>query len=94
MRVLLMEINQESNSFCPCRSTMEDYKRCSCYEGEEIFGLRGKRLCLGGMMQALDEAGAEIIPGFAIRANAGGITEQSVLDTFCDKLRAAIEQNG
>lgn len=88
MRVLLLEYHQESNSFTPVNTVLEDYCRCSLLEGEEIFSVRGQKLALAGMIDALDEAGITIIPGYAMRAPAGGIVEHSVVEYFMEKLRA------
>ena len=92
MKVLLMELHQESNSFSPVHTVLEDYRRCSMMGGEEIFSVRGQRLALAGMIDALDEAGIEIVPGYAMRAPAGGIVEHSVVEHFMEKFRAIASQ--
>lgn len=88
MRVLLMEINQETNSFCTTPAVLEDYKRTFFAEGEAFYnGVRGKQLCLGGMIDALEEDGIEVVPGFGIRATAGGISASEVYEEFESRFR-------
>lgn len=92
MRVLLMELHQESNSFSPVNSVLEDYQRCSILEGERfIEGIRGKKIALTGMLDALEEAGIDAIPGYAMRAPAGGIVEHEVVEHFIDKFTAIVK---
>lgn len=86
-----MEFHQESNSFSPVHTVLEDYRRCSVMAGEELYSIRGKKLALAGMIQALEEEQAEIIPGFAMRAPAGGVVEHSVVELFLSRLREILE---
>ncbi len=88
MRVLLMEINQESNSFCAVKNKLEHYRNCCLYEGKEILeNIVGKQVAVGGMIQALQEDGVEVIPGLCMRANASGILKDEIYDFFIGKLR-------
>lgn len=88
MRVLLMEMNQESNSFCSVDSVVEDFARCCLCEGEALMQhVRGKQVALGGMIAAMEENDVEIIPGFAMRANAGGKMTAEAVAYFCDKFK-------
>jgi len=89
-----MEFHQESNSFCPVKTVFDDYSRCSVLEGENIFKkVRGKKLALAAMLDALDEAGITIVPGYAMRAPAGGIVEHVVVEHFLQKMEKAISDN-
>ena len=91
MKVIVFEFNQESNSFCPVPSTMEDYLRCSVTEGAQMRRqVRGQALALNGMFEALEETGAKIIPGYAMRAPSGGVMEHSVLEHFLGKMRTYV----
>ncbi len=95
MRVLLMEINQESNSFCAVKNKLQNYHNCCLYEGKQIFeNIIGKQVAVGGMLQALQEDGIEIIPGLCMRANAGGILEDEIYDFFIGKLREYVNAAG
>lgn len=88
MRVLLMEINQESNSFCAASNTLENYRNCCLYEGGEIpANIAGKQVAVGGMLQALREDGVEVVPGLCMRANASGVLTDEIYDFFIGKLR-------
>ncbi len=94
MKVLVMEFHQESNSFCPVNTVLEDYFRCSVLEGENlIVKVKEKPLALSGMLDALEEAGMTIVPGYAMRAQAGGIVEHEVVEHFMQKMREIISDN-
>ena len=95
MRVLLPEINQETNTFCATPAVLEDYKRTLFAEGEELYRrVRGKELCLGGMIDALEADGIEVIPGFGIRATAGGVSASEVYDEFEKRFRRIAAECG
>ncbi len=95
MRVLLPEINQETNTFCATPAVLEDYKRTLFAEGEELYQrVRGKELCLGGMIDALEEDGIEVIPDFGIRATAGGVSASEVYDEVEKRFRRIAAECG
>ena len=95
MRVLLMEINQETNTFCATPAVLEDYKRTLFAEGEEMYNrVHGKEVCLGGMIAALEEDGIEVIPGFGIRATAGGVSAAEVYNEFEKRFRRIATECG
>lgn len=94
MRVLVLEFHQESNSFCPVTSTMEDYLRCSVLEGEEFReGVRDQALAANGMFDVLEAAGAEIIPGYGMRSPAGGTVEHQVFTHFLEKMHGYLDRH-
>lgn len=95
MRVLLMEINQETNTFCSTPAVLDDYKRTFFAEGKEFYdGVHGKQLCLGGMIDALEEEKIEVIPGFGIRATAGGVSASEVYQEFERRFRRIATECG
>lgn len=94
MKILLMEFHQESNSFCPVKTVFEDYFRCSVLEGKNLLAqIKGKQLALTGMLDALNEDGMTIVPGYAMRAPAGGVVEHKVVEHFLQKMREIIIEN-
>ena len=94
MKVLIFEFNQETNSFCPVLTEMEDYLHGSVLEGRQMQeAVRGSTLALNGMFTALEEAGAEIVPCYGMRAIANGPVRQSVLEHFMAKLRQYLAEN-
>lgn len=94
MKVLVLEFHQESNSFCPVTSTMEDYLRCSVLEGEGFReGVRDQALAPNGMFDVLEQAGAEIIPGYGMRSPAGGTVEHSVFVHFLEKMHGLLDRH-
>lgn len=94
MKVLVFEFHQESNSFCPVISTMEDYERCSVVSGE-VFreSVRGKQLAAEGIFCALDLAGITAIPGYGMRAPSGGPVEESVLEHFLRSMKDLVNKH-
>ena len=85
MRVLLMEINQESNSFCAASNTLENYRNCCLYEGGEIpANIAGKQVAVGGMLQALREDGVEKAKKQALKK-----LREKCLNSMAGKLRRA-----
>ena len=87
MRVLVLEFHQESNSFCPVNSIMEDYLRCSVLEGDGFMkGVANRQLAPCGMFDVLQEEKIEAIPGYAMRAPSGGIVEHEVVEHFLTKM--------
>lgn len=94
MKIIVCEFNQETNSFNPIPTTMNDYIRGGVFEGEEMQRELGSRPCaVAGMMQAIKEAGAEVIPSYSMYAQSGGPVEQEVLDIFMEKVLKSIRKN-
>lgn len=92
-RVLVFEFHQESNSFCPVNSIMEDYTRCSVLEGKDFLkGVMGCQLAPCGMFDVLQEEEIEILPGYAMRAPSGGIVEHGVVEHFLKKMQEYLER--
>ena len=94
MKIVLGEFMQETNVFCPAHATYEDFARMDILRGGAIpKNFRGKPNALGGMMQALSEAGAEPVFSTAMHAQSGGLVEHSIVETFLDELLKTIEES-
>ncbi len=90
-RILVCEFHQETNSFNPIVWDMEKFKSGLVCEGETLLKVFSSiRSPLMGMFNAIKEAGGEIIPGCAMRAQSGGLVDHSVLELFISKTITAI----
>ena len=74
MRLALFQMGQETDTFNPSPTTLEDFERFGIYEGQEILdNLRGNGT-VGGFINAIEASGAdiEIVPLSRGWAGAGG----------------------
>ena len=91
MKIVVGEFIQETNSFCPVNTTMEDFILRGILEGEEIRQANADKLnALGGMLTALKEAEAEVVLSYAMTAQSGGKVEHQIEDHFLAKLLPVI----
>ena len=75
MKVLVAELSQESNSFCPTRTTLDDFRQYGILSGEDYReAVRGIRIESEGIFTALEENGISYDPVIRMRAQAGPIT--------------------
>jgi microcystin degradation protein MlrC len=73
---------------------MEDYEQGGIYRGEEMLReLKDKPCAVAGMLQAIKEANAEVLPGLSMYAQSGGPVEQEVVDAFLQETMTFIRQN-
>ncbi|MCD6576712.1 MAG: M81 family metallopeptidase [Anaerolineaceae bacterium] len=91
-KIVVSEFCQETNSFNPVVTTLEDFKRRGIFEGKEMRTIQGPR-ALVGIFQAIEEDGGEIIPACSMNSQSGGLVDQPALDYFIEKTLGAIKQN-
>lgn len=98
MRIAICEFHQETNSFNPFPSPLEDYEVFGLWSGEELLKNGNGTSALDGMIHTLQEEHAEIIPTYRMWANAAGPVESSVVQKFwnhlCPMLEAALPLDG
>lgn len=100
MRVLISEFRQETNSFNPALSGMETWSQNGIYEGQAVRDrFAGTQCAVGGMIDAVDEHARElghheVTFAVVMAAQSGGITEQTVMDHYLQRLIPAIEAAG
>lgn len=99
MKIILSGFHQEVNSFSPGFNGEEQYARGgSCYGDEMLemsrtFGKQNSgKDAISAHYRVLSEAGAEIIAGGYMQAQAGAIIEQPVLAGYIEKLVAIIKE--
>lgn len=100
MKIILSGFHQEVNSFSPGINGNEQFDRAgSCWGDEmlkmaESFGKQnGGKDGISGQFRVLQAAGADIISGGYLQAQAGAIIDQPVLDDYIAKLIPIIKAN-
>ena len=64
-------------------------------EGREAYeALKAVRLDASGMIEAIEEAGGEVIMSLALRAGSGGRVDDSVYAYFCEKVGEYMDKEG
>lgn len=87
MRILSGGIQQESHSFNPVLAKRSDFQIA---KGESaVAQARGSNSTLGGVVDAAEAAGAEVIVPTMFRAQSGGPVEDAVFDEVRDRMLAA-----
>jgi len=90
MRVAVAELKQETNTFAPMPTTLEQFQDFHLLRGSEVSGaLRGTNTEVGGFLEELHSAGHEAVPALAAFAISGGPVEQSA---FSSLLRELVER--
>lgn len=95
-RVLVCEFHQESDTFNPLVSTLENCFEVTRYaEGQEAYDLAKAVPCaLHGMIDAIEEAGGEAITTISLFGASGGRVDDSVYTMLCDKVRSYLDSVG
>ena len=94
-RILLCELHQETNTFNPIDASLEDFKLLRCIEGREMYDqLKVVPGAVHGMIDAIEEAGGEVVPVISMEGGSGGKLKDEVVDYFVGKVLKAIESSG
>ena len=94
-RILLCELHQETNTFNPIDASLEDFKLLRCIEGREMYDkLKAVPGAVHGMIDAIEEAGGEVVPVISMEGGSGGRLKDEVVDYFVDKVMNAVENAG
>ena len=95
MRIAIGEFAHETNTFCPGLTREADFKRRHWREGDEILrGHTGVRDFLGGMIDAGQRLGIELVPTFATSAEPSATIAAETYRNIRDRLFAAIQAAG
>jgi microcystin degradation protein MlrC len=94
LRILVGGYHEESNAFNPLLCTIEDFRNGTYHEGLELLEKnRGKASVIGGIIAAVEEAGAECIPAVLMHArSSGGPVDFSTAEHFVEKMIQYIEK--
>lgn len=95
MRVGVIALLQESNTFLAAGTTLAHFERDVLCEGEEVRGrFDAAHHEVGGFLAGLDEEGIEVVPIFAARALPYGVIEAAAFDELLRRMLAALERAG
>jgi len=91
-RVAVAGLARESNSFAGGFGTVDDFRRFTWLEGEELYSIRGQNDSLTGAIAVAEARGAEIVPltharsasGPPVTAEAWAELRSRVLDPIAD----------
>ena len=87
MRIMIAGMKQESNSFCPATTKLEDFTNNQYESGQELLdnykGLNNTDI--DGFAEVILAHGDEIVPGLCMRAPSGGPVEKSVADHWLER---------
>src|SRR6187397_166965 len=95
MRVGIIALLQESNTFLAERTTLAHFEADLLAEGEEVR----RRLApapheVGGFFAGLAEAGIEAVPIFAARALPFGVVAADAFDALMTRLLGQLKRSG
>lgn len=90
MKVMIGSLIQESNTFSPVRSTMDDFRRHHLALGEELFSVRTENE-LSGFLRAARECGAAVVPALAANAVSSGIFAGDAFEELSRLLEERLE---
>ncbi len=92
-KVLIGEFKHETNIFCSVPTTKADYEARSLKYGENIISyFEGKKVELGGIIEACRQNELEILPVIAANASPGGIVSSDFFEHVKEELFEAIDQ--
>ena len=93
VKIAICEFHQETNSFVPFASTRKDYEVFGIQDGKQIIEEVDDGCALKGIIDALRETEAEIIPAYRMWANAAGPVEDAVVTEFLEHVIPVLKQN-
>jgi microcystin degradation protein MlrC len=99
VRIAIGQFMEESNTFVRQRADLEHFRATQLLYGDEVVArLRGTRSEVGGFLDTLGPAGAEVVPAVAANAvSSGPVTRATfghVRDALLDCLRGAGRLDG
>jgi len=94
-RILICEFHQESNTFNPIVNAIERFNAGDVFEGEApLRKLMAKQSAVHGGVDAITQAGGEVIPTIFMHSGSGGRVADEALAHFCERVRYYAETVG
>ena len=94
-RVAIIEVSQESNSFCYVTCKLKDFQNVYFYYGKEVLeNLNTATTEVGGFLNILNDESVEIVPIIATRAFSSGPVEQNAIDKFVKEIVSRLKVAG
>ncbi len=96
LRIALINLAQESNSFNPVLTTRAEFEAYGVHEGAEVVTLNGPKSEVGGYLAAVKEWPGEVetVPIIRAWAVAGGPISRDAFDHFAAKIREGLAAAG
>ena len=95
MRIAIGQISHETNTMFGPPTPVEEFQRQDWRHGQEIIdSSRGVRDYLGGMVDAGERLGVEVVPTFAATAHPSGTIERTAFDRMRGELLSGIRGAG
>jgi microcystin degradation protein MlrC len=95
MRFAIGQLSHETATFSPVATTLESFRGRQWQHGEELAAThRGTRDSLGGIVDAADAAGIEVVGTFATQAQPSATIPIEVYETLEAELLGALEGAG
>lgn len=95
MRVGILALQHESNTFIQTATTLADFEHDVLATGDEIYSIFKKSAHeIGGFFAGLGETELEAVPIFVARALPGGTITAETVDTLINQMLAALKQAG
>jgi len=95
MRIAIGEFAHETNTFCPGFTELDAFQSTFWWEGEDVITRnRGVRNDLGGMIDAGEGLGIELIPTLATTTQPSATVSRSAYETIRDTLFRHIQAAG
>jgi microcystin degradation protein MlrC len=95
MRIGIIGIMHESNTFIAAPTTLDDFRRDLLLVGDEIRErLGGAHHEVAGFLQTLDAGGAQAVPLFFARSLPSGTISAETLDTMIEMMTRELDRGG
>src|SRR5687768_4880143 len=95
MRVGIIALQHESNTFHPTPTTLEDFQRSVLVTGDALIGrFEPSHHEIGGFIHGLREAGIEIVPVFAAQATPSGTIVPEAYRALLETMLRELERAG
>ena len=95
MRIAIGQISHETNTMFGPPTPVEEFQRQDWRHGQEIIdSSRGVRDYLGGMVDAGERLGIEVVPTFATSAHPSGTIQRAAYDRMLDEFLSGIREAG
>ena len=94
MKIGVLSVFHETNTFSPIPTDMENFKKNVWLTGPDIItAFEGTKTPLGGFFEIISERGYEAVPLFAAHATPAGVVKHEVFQEIMLNVRKQLEAN-
>jgi microcystin degradation protein MlrC len=95
VRIALIHVMQETDTFNPVPTTLADFEAVALLEGDAMFGRVDPDGPIAGYRAAVARSGGDIetLPVLRADAQSGGRLSRSTLDELCDRVRMRLRES-